>query len=70
MKICETYNINFVVTILLSFATVLSLESKEKIFNVFRKQFPLGERIKILYHMKKKVIHLFFREAVWSVHRI
>ncbi len=49
MKICETYNINFVVTILLSFITVQdsspSLEGNEKVYNVFRKQFPLGERI-------------------------
>jgi len=66
MKICETYNIHFVVTILLSFPTVLSLESKEKIFNVFRKQFPLekqygvfteSERLEMLEEAKLMFYH-------------
>ena len=51
MKICETYSGSFIciVIILLSFATVKdsssSFDDNEKIYNVFRKQFPLGERV-------------------------
>ena len=74
MKICETYSGSFIciVIILLSFATVKdsssSFDDHEKIYNVFRKQFPLGESH--INKLKPQMLIVHFREAVWSVHSI
>ena len=73
MKICDKYSIYFIIAILLSFARVKdsysSSEDNETSFNVFRKQFPLGEKTTKLRLNYQKRNDLVFREAVWSVYR-
>eukprot|EP00493_Phyllostaurus_siculus_P022379 UN22711 len=59
MKICETYSGSFIfiIFILLSFATVKdsssSFDDNEKIYNVFRKQFPLEKQYGVFTHSER-----------------